>query len=485
MRNDKNNNGEEDLILPHDVSYNKIVKYGTIEDEDTSSDDISISVFSSSDESGEGSVGKGLLDSSWCIVVLASSFLCLCVLDGVTYTFGVFLPALMEDLEGGRGEVSAAGSFQVGVYSFTSLVAARLVSTHGPRPICMIGALLAACGLATASLAWDIVSLLGSYSLMTGIGFGLMYVPAVVAVAQHFTERRALALGVCVCGSGVGTFILAPLEHYLLLTIGWRTTFLCLAGVCFLCLFCGAVMTPTEKFSYGQLTDDQDLLNASYSSPTLQSSFSSCISTSLSIILSPELLASPALVPFLLIAGADCVATMGLFIPFTFLPDEAHSAGISTDDAAFLVAVMGISSALGRLIAGWLCDQPRCNPLAFTALSVGAAAVAPLLFPWISSYSTYLLLSAFFGLVTGMWIAASSPMLVRILGLSLLSPAFGLMTAFQGAAALSGPPLAGMAIDWLGDKGVAFHLAGAILASAALVFFAVYKLHALRYGSAT
>ena len=30
---------------------------------------------------------------------------------------------------------------------------------------------------------------------MTGVGFGLMYIPAIVAVAEHFHRRRSLALG--------------------------------------------------------------------------------------------------------------------------------------------------------------------------------------------------------------------------------------------------------------------------------------------------
>ena len=52
-------------------------------------------------------------DGGWGWVVVAASFFCLCVLDGVSYTFGMFLAPLMEDMECGRGGVSAAGSFQV------------------------------------------------------------------------------------------------------------------------------------------------------------------------------------------------------------------------------------------------------------------------------------------------------------------------------------------------------------------------------------
>ena len=52
-------------------------------------------------------------DGGWGWVVVAASFFCLCVLDGISYTFGMFLVPLMEDMECGRSGVSAAGSFQV------------------------------------------------------------------------------------------------------------------------------------------------------------------------------------------------------------------------------------------------------------------------------------------------------------------------------------------------------------------------------------
>ena len=52
-------------------------------------------------------------DGGWGWVVVAASFFCLCVLDGISYTFGMFLSPLMEEMECGRSGVSAAGSFQV------------------------------------------------------------------------------------------------------------------------------------------------------------------------------------------------------------------------------------------------------------------------------------------------------------------------------------------------------------------------------------
>ena len=42
-------------------------------------------------------------------MVLVGSFICLCVLDGVAYTFGVFLDPLLVEMGGGRGQISSAG----------------------------------------------------------------------------------------------------------------------------------------------------------------------------------------------------------------------------------------------------------------------------------------------------------------------------------------------------------------------------------------
>lgn len=77
-----------------------------------------------------------------------------------------------------------------------------------------------------------------------GIGFGFIYLPAVVTVGFYFDRRRAFATGLAVCGSGVGTFIMAPLVQYLLFTFDWRGTMLILAGIVLNCAFFGALFRP-------------------------------------------------------------------------------------------------------------------------------------------------------------------------------------------------------------------------------------------------
>ena len=50
-----------------------------------------------------------------------------------------------------------------------------------------------------------------------------MYLPAVVGVGYYFEKKRGVATGIAVCGTGIGTFCLAPLAKILLQYYDWRS----------------------------------------------------------------------------------------------------------------------------------------------------------------------------------------------------------------------------------------------------------------------
>ena len=101
-----------------------------------------------------------------------------------------------------------------------------LSNRYGFRVVTISGAIMAATSLAVSSFAPSIEFLFISVGVFGGIGFGVIFLPAVVAVGYYFDKKRALATGIAVCGSGVGTFILAPFTAFLLEEYGWRGTML-------------------------------------------------------------------------------------------------------------------------------------------------------------------------------------------------------------------------------------------------------------------
>ncbi len=58
----------------------------------------------------------------------------------------------------------------------------------------------------------------------------MVYVPAIVAVGYYFERKRTIAMGIAVCGSGLGAFIFPPINRILLNRYGWNGAFLVQAG---------------------------------------------------------------------------------------------------------------------------------------------------------------------------------------------------------------------------------------------------------------
>ena len=189
-------------------------------------------------------------DGGWGWMVVLASFVCLCVLDGAAYTFGIFLDPLIEEMGGGRGQTSIAGSLLVATYAFTGPFASRLVTKFGTRKVCIAGAIIAASGLGIGSFTKNLAGVIATYSIVTGVGFGLMYISSIVAVANHFTKKRSLAIGICLCGAGVGTFALSPLETFITQNYGWRCGFLSLSALSLACCLCGLTMRKVKRESW-------------------------------------------------------------------------------------------------------------------------------------------------------------------------------------------------------------------------------------------
>lgn len=85
-----------------------------------------------------------------------------------------------------------------------------------------------------------------TFGLIAGLGLSLCYVAAIAVVAFYFDKRLSIATGLAVCGSGIGTFIFAPVTQYLIKEYGWRGAMLILSGLFLNISVCGALMRPIE-----------------------------------------------------------------------------------------------------------------------------------------------------------------------------------------------------------------------------------------------
>lgn len=155
-------------------------------------------------------------------MVVLASFSIHIVTDGMTYSFGIFYDEFLDYFKEGKGYTAWIASILVGVTLCSGPVSSSLVNRYGCRAVTIAGSILASACLALSVFAKSVTMLFLTIGLGTGLGLGLIYLPAIVSVTMYFERLRSLATGIAVCGSGLGTFIFAPLTEILIKRFGWQ-----------------------------------------------------------------------------------------------------------------------------------------------------------------------------------------------------------------------------------------------------------------------
>lgn len=135
----------------------------------------------------------------------------------------------------------------------TGPIVSALTNKFGCRTTCIIGSVIGMAAFAISTLSDSVYMLMVTYGIIGGIGFGLIYLPAIVSVGYYFEKKRALATGIAVCGSGFGTFVFAPVASALLEAYDWKGANLILAGIIFNCAVINLSLLM-QRFSFEPTT---------------------------------------------------------------------------------------------------------------------------------------------------------------------------------------------------------------------------------------
>lgn len=183
-------------------------------------------------------------DGGYGWVIVFCGFMVNLLVDGMCYMGGMLYIELLEYFQQPKGKTQWVHTLVPAVYLLTGPFVGALVNTFGCRIITIIGSIIASTFFLISSIVPTVEVLILTYGIMIGIGFGFMYLPAVCFVSYYFDRRRAMATGIAVCGSGIGTFIFPPFMNFLLSLYGWRGSLMILAGISLHCCIFGALMRP-------------------------------------------------------------------------------------------------------------------------------------------------------------------------------------------------------------------------------------------------
>uniref|UniRef100_A0A5K3FST9 Monocarboxylate transporter 14 n=1 Tax=Mesocestoides corti TaxID=53468 RepID=A0A5K3FST9_MESCO len=91
---------------------------------------------------------------------------------------------------------------------------------------------------------------------MAGIGYGLLYMAAIIAVTTGFDELRPMAMGIMACGSGIGASVHSILYPFIESIVTWKGLSISTAGLLLhACIFgCLLGLTPPKISAQPQVT---------------------------------------------------------------------------------------------------------------------------------------------------------------------------------------------------------------------------------------
>nr|CAH0107194.1 unnamed protein product [Daphnia galeata] len=448
------------------------------------------------------------LDGTRGWVVTAACFMAAFLTDGITFCFGLILFELIQVFDEPVEKVAWIPSFLLGIQLLSGPLASALSNRFGFRAVIVSGSFLGFAGLTCSSFAPSVDVLFLTIGLMCGVAFGLVWTPAVVAVS-YFENRRSLATGVVMCGSGMGTFVFAPFIYWLLENYALRGTFLILGALYLNCAAVGAFFRPMKRRGRNNkstamklkvmeqqskptrdvlldnsdpllltlerqpdmaVMEDSSIIEEELRSADLTSDVSKQVLDALCTdqiessrnrsIFKFSLFRSPS---FVLVCTSSFVQLLGSFVPYVYLTAYAIDVGISKEAASFLLSIVGVTNTVGNIAVGALTSHPKVSVLLTNNIALSLEGLLLIACPLFTTYGALVFFAVMYGLCSSC-ISVCRPILMgEMLGFDNVNNAFGFVLMFYGLASFIGIPLAGHLYGTYGDYHGTFYFAGSVV----------------------
>lgn len=126
---------------------------------------------------------------------------------GYSASFGVYQLYYTTTRSFPPSQVSWIGSVQVFLTFFIGVLSGRAADAGYAQETLLLGVFLGVFGTFMTSLADQYWQIFLAQGVCTGLGMGLMYMPAVVVVSSYFQKRKRLALTTAASGGGFGSVV--------------------------------------------------------------------------------------------------------------------------------------------------------------------------------------------------------------------------------------------------------------------------------------
>lgn len=307
-------------------------------------------------------------------VIVAAGGLLGCIAVGAMFSLPVLLGPISTATGWTVAGISMAMTIGFLVMAFASMFWGAVTDRIGPRPVVLIGSVILAAALATASQAETLLAFQASFGFAIGLGVAAIFAPMMACVTGWFETQRSLAVSLVSAGMGTAPFTMSPLVAWLVTHNDWRTTLLIVAGIV------AAVMIPVSF-----------LVRRAPALETAPAAQAAAVSTGPEMTVG-QAVRSPQFIVLMLTNFFCCATHSG---PIFHTVSYAVACGIPLVAAVTIYSLEGVAGLGGRIAFGILGDKLGAkNVLAGGLLlqSVGALS-----FVFVANLGGFYSVAAFFG----------------------------------------------------------------------------------------
>jgi len=351
---------------------------------------------------------------------------------GLFYSYSVFLEPLEAGLKSTRAAISATYSLELAVYCTCAIPWGWFSDKYGPRKSLWLAALLIGVGVSLCGLAASIWHLYLFFGVIAAIGHGAVWVAPTSTLSRWFIKKRGLALGIAMCGLGVGLLVVPPITAQILNLYDWKVAFITL-GVTFfvLNLLVGVfIKRKPEDMGLKPLGESEEV----YISEDIIDGIKD-----FSVVESLRTNAFWMLYVIFLFSFAAEQMVLVHIVPY------GRAVGISTTQGALGLSFLGLGTIVGRVSIGALSDKIGRVPSLIMCCCIEAGSVfcilgvrGPLML-----YLSMILLGLVYGGTAVLCVAT----LGDFFGLKNIGTIMGLWATSGVPAGILGPLMAGIIFD--------------------------------------
>ena len=287
-------------------------------------------------------------------IILFACFLTSMMASGTMMAFGVFINPLVDDMGWSHSALSFTYALSAIISGLGVLVIGSYMHIYSLRFLFVIGVLVNGFGLYMTSTVTSLGGFYFWYGFVAALGRSTFMIATATLITRWFELRRGMAMGLMMAGNGIGPFFFSPIVTWLIVRWDWQTAFVAISFTMTTVLVFAYLLMRNHPHDMG-LKPYGANTSPTASPPPVKPTRGQPAPAEPSVgSLWGRILRHQGFWTLSLINFFCCVCHS---IPLVHIVGFAQSAGLSAFAASWVLAVMGLTSVVGRIFWGFFADR--------------------------------------------------------------------------------------------------------------------------------